>query len=643
MTGRVIDDAVLALASATLTPGANSALFWDPLQGALDSLAATWGAMITNTLGVTTQVFVIGSSESDESLWGCWKPGRSSLRWDPGLLSNPDNLVPIYLIPNLVALELPVRRALLTLVDADVVHVQRHGQSLQWRPRGYWIAGCQRSEIGQVSPHLLDRFPIRLNLPNGRCESKDGRRREVQAGLAGRQRNERIGNDATFPAGLAEAFGRRPILSDAALDQIDRRIYSSDVGTRRVDIGMRRALGLTRLAVGVARLRKDSKEVGVADVDAAAELLGLEPHRPTAILEAKQKTDSPSEDESKKSAELILQQGADPQLATDGNAAPDAPSINVEHQQQLVVKPDAAQELENAGELKVPLPPSAFPEDTAAIQRESFSLRFSALPQGRKTFPRGTIIGSLPTTELRDLALTATLIEAAKFQKLRGNAPGSGRPLKISATDLRRHRRLPEPDCLLLLVIDYTAVGELPWQRALMPYLHEAYTHRAGITIVQVGAKETADPLRATLIRARNLLSPAVALALSATPGTATPLAHGLDLAAGAIRGNLHRGRDPNIKSTVVVMTDGWGNVPLQASLTGLVSGIVNREGVNNAVEAAGRFREINRLRCVVISPTLTVYRQIPEELAAAMNAKIAYLPPLYEVLAAGSSKDDPQ
>lgn len=73
------------------------------------------------------------------------------------------NEIPLIIIPNLATLSLAAARACIMLVDANVVHLERHGQKVAWSPRYYWLAACHQEEVGSVSSHLLDRFALRLS------------------------------------------------------------------------------------------------------------------------------------------------------------------------------------------------------------------------------------------------------------------------------------------------------------------------------------------------------------------------------------------------------------------------------------------------------------------------------------------------
>jgi magnesium chelatase subunit D len=79
-------------------------------------------------------------------------------------------------IPDLTKLSLAAARACVVLMGADVAHLERHGQQANWQPNLCWLAGCASGEVGVVSPHLLDRFALRLS---GRVTKTTDRAAEI--------------------------------------------------------------------------------------------------------------------------------------------------------------------------------------------------------------------------------------------------------------------------------------------------------------------------------------------------------------------------------------------------------------------------------------------------------------------------------
>jgi magnesium chelatase subunit D len=224
---------------------------------------------------------------------------------------------------------------------------------------------------------------------------------------------------------------------------------------------------------------------------------------------------------------------------------------------------------------------------------------------------------------MHDLAVVSTILEAAKFQRIRPPLLSRQRAIRVTPDDLRGYRRLPVPEHVLALVLDYTSMTDSRWQEALVPHLEWAYVSRASICLVQVGARGAAEPLRAAQVTARNLLDPRVRAAFEESAGNATPLAHGLSLAARALQRAFQQGRARTRDGVLVVVTDGRGNVPLEASLTGTLRGRVLREGVDDAIRVAGQLAEFKALMRVVLHPRPQQYPRLPLELAEAMGAEV--------------------
>jgi magnesium chelatase subunit D len=145
--------------------------------------------------------------------------------------------------------------------------------------------------------------------------------------------------------------------------------------------------------------------------------------------------------------------------------------------------------------------------------------------------------------------------------------------------------------------------------------------------VIQVGvAENVAQPgdneLRAKIISERSILVPRVSLALEARAGRATPLAHGLELAASRLQHALQHGRSTIGKVTLVVVSDGRGNVPLAASHTGeFPAEIISRKGIEDALEIAQQISRMKRVETVILNPATEYYPELPYLLGDALNA----------------------
>jgi magnesium chelatase subunit D len=289
-----------------------------------------------------------------------------------------------------------------------------------------------------------------------------------------------------------------------------------------------------------------------------------------------------------------------------------------------------------------------YPEDTAEIERESASLRLPSRRFRAVSSGRGAIIGVEPATVPQDLALVSTLLEAAKYQKFRWKAlskkpdlpDGMQRllfktgkngynPLILQSGDLRRYRRATVPEQMLTLVLDYTCLQECNWQEALLPYLQWAYVERASVCLVQVGAVDAQDELRAEKREADNILVPHIRNRLEIERGKATPLAHGLDLALQTLRHVLQHGRSAVHQSVLVVISDGRGNVPLEASRAGRVVPPVGKRGIEDTLQVARQIEALKGVESVMLNPQPKYYADLPVKLAQALGAKIAEIPSL--------------
>lgn len=183
---------------------------------------------------------------------------------------------------------------------------------------------------------------------------------------------------------------------------------------------------------------------------------------------------------------------------------------------------------------------------------------------------------------------------------------------------------MPMPQYQLICAIDFTCLQDRLWQDALVPHLRDwAYVNRASICIIRIGAKGASEPLRSHLVTAKNLLAPEVFPSLEGESGTATPLAHGLELAGRTAKASLQHGRNQVVRVRLVVLTDGRGNIPLQASLDGVLNYPVSHEGVDDALAAAKGLAEISRLEIVLLDPQPLFHADLPDRLAKALGAVV--------------------
>jgi magnesium chelatase subunit D len=621
-----------ALLAAAITPGLRSILLYDADRVILDAVAD----MLEQALSLATSRIVVprylGSGLQEDDLWICpalsAEDGRLSVTLRPGVLGGrlDETHLPLLIIPDLAELSLAAARGGVALIGADVAHLERHGASQQWLPDGCWLAACDRAAIGKVSPHLLDRFALRLGAESRL--SLEERIEDVRRSALGKSiPTHRL--SPTTTRRLIAAAALRPEISAGTLDRV--------VDVQASGASPRRDIALSRLAVACSRLEGSDTPVEQRHVEQAALLLGMplprtnsEPPGPQVGPEG---TDA---DAAEHSSDPPVRSDESPNGVGDHAALPDDRSpvspgdvaeVDVtisERAQRAVMVSDDPEALASADlpeELAGP-----YPEDHAIKERDITALREPPTRSQAATVPRGSIVGVQQARDVRDLALINTVLTAAIWWPYRrtyaDDRPDDGR-LRLLPSDLRSYRRALAPEQLLALVIDYTCLEGWDWTASLLPFLRRAYVERAGIVLVRVGARDSANEMRADRLATRNLLDPRLDVAMAARPGRATPLAHGLFLALQALQHGLQHGEGHVRRARLVVVTDGRGNVPLELDDDLSVVRTVGRIGIENALDVAASIRAIAAIETFLVDPEPDIYPELVSELAQALGAEL--------------------
>ncbi|NEP03218.1 MAG: hypothetical protein F6K58_32185 [Symploca sp. SIO2E9] len=162
-------DFAQSLACAAICPGLRSILVFDTSAEGLQLAAQTLTQLLEVVVGHPVVSVRLGVWEAEDELWGSLglptQLEQQPFTWKPGLLTagQKHSELKLVVIPDLTKLSLAAARACVVLMGADVAHLERHGQQAHWQPNLCWLAGCASSEVGMVSPHLLDRFALRLS------------------------------------------------------------------------------------------------------------------------------------------------------------------------------------------------------------------------------------------------------------------------------------------------------------------------------------------------------------------------------------------------------------------------------------------------------------------------------------------------
>jgi magnesium chelatase subunit D len=610
----VIERVSTALACAAVDQRLAGVLFFD-LESSLHRLARWFSAKLLGE--ENPRVVPLGANLAEDPLWERLVPvpdqaperGGVEFRWAAGPLTGFDRSPIVVVIHDLAQASVPVARAAVTLLGSDVAHLERSGLSREWRPEDWWLARLHREDAHLVSPHLLDRFALRVDAARLR--------------MPGAGSQPLPDPDPVWVQAIAAARRGKPLpdFSGAAAD----RVVALRPGEAH---GARRDLALARLARAVACLAA-APEVLPGHVDSAADIVGLVmpgSARGSQTLVRPVRTESPRRWREATPADHTESRlgAAGPAGAGTGNGRVSATAGEAE-----LLPPQPA---------GLPARPAGpYPEDEAQSRRAPDPLRVG-WQRALVGPPGGYSIGTELARDTRDIAVFATLLHAAWYQRFRAGHQAGG-PLRVLRQDLRSHRRAPLPGHLLVLVLDHTSrVEDWDWYQPLAPYLRWAYVMRARVGVIEVGGQPAAgrQELRATQFRSRSMLDPRVPSALARPPGRATPLAHGLSLAAAMLRNYRQQGNWPPANAVLVVATDGRANVPLAASQSGVPPLEVGAQGITDALGEARKISALNRADRVVIDPGLRIHGHLTAQLAADLGAPLVHGTPVTDGTAPG-------
>ncbi|MFF2325354.1 MULTISPECIES: hypothetical protein [unclassified Streptomyces] len=611
------------LVCAALEPGLPGVLLFDLPPDRLTAVTDVFTGLLRMAAGdppgTPVQRSTLNAATIDEDLWLRPRVRRSpegiEFTVEPGPLTETGTGASLVVVPDLARLSVPGTRAAVQLLGADVATVEHTGFRHRWQPRTRWLAVCRTEDVERVSPHLLDRFPLRLAVP----------------GLRTAPEPEPLGPLPTAWAAALDPRSPRPPLP--LHTEVPPRVL--EMLDTRDGTGHRRTLALARTARALARLEAaEADPEGAAGHGSAPQ--GLVPHPGPHHVTARHVD---------RAARLIrlrtVHRPFDPPGPGPGPTGPDLPGPRREETEPVpgtdqdrhgalgtpVHAPGAEEPI---GAATAPLSQgrvpdrTPYPEDRAGPRADGSELRNPVpRPAGASRSGRGPVVGVRRARDLWDLAPVRTAMEAAKSRAVREDRDR----LVITPQDLRGYVRAPEPVTLLTLVLDHTCHPGWDWHPALEPFLQWAYVTRASVQVVEVGSATAADELRAESFAARSTRDPRIVAALTRPPGRATPLAHGLEQAGRALRHAFHHHRAGLVEALLVVVTDGRGNVPLAAAHRGRRpgGGPVGRAGIEDALAAAGRIGSLGRTRLhsVVVDPGRRPYTALPAELARALRGSV--------------------
>ncbi|MFD7734930.1 hypothetical protein ACFV6F_31680 [Kitasatospora phosalacinea] len=586
--------------------------------------AGTGGDGGTGTGGAGTgcaaaaPVVVLGAWTTAENLWLRTAPTAHGFALEPGALveHDHDRPPPVVLVPDLQHAPLPVVHAALALLDSDAAAQERLGHSFRWEPRARWLAALPRAAAGNLSPHLLDRFPLRADA-GGLAEALADLRTAAGPDAAGPPAATGGSMTSDALALLRAALpartwpGRSVPLSPEAVALVVAQMPGAP--------GHRRDLALARTARALAAAA-GADGVGAEHVHEAARLFGLAQSQAPAPPVATTPAPPPA-------PRLV-----DPPEPAAPTTAPAASSAGATVERSAVAAPEPRPLPAEPAPVAAALAASPYPEDDPTALPPFASLRADHRRPGTDRPTGGHRTGVRPARDLHGIALVPTLLEAAKFQAVRAPDGGPGRSaertrLTVSAADLRQYRHARDSGRTLLLVLDHSCRTGWDPAPALAPHLRWAHRQNAAVTVVEFGHRGAPTESAAERYRAASLLDPRIPASVGRAPGLASPLAHALDLVAQELRRLKRRARGGHQETVLVVVTDGRGNVPLDASLLGRVTARVAREGIIDALTAAAAVRRLAPARTVLLTPETGLYPELTHDLAESLGAELFVQP----------------
>ncbi|WP_456434436.1 ATP-binding protein [Thermosulfuriphilus sp.] len=492
---------------------------------------------------------LFGAIDLDKAL----KEGRKCLR--PGLLARANHGV-LY-IDEVNLLEDHLVAGLLNVAENGINIVERESLSLV-HPARFILIGSMNPEEGELSPQFLDRF--------GLCVSVKG---EKDPGL----RSEIIRRRLLFekdPLSFSQAYESKEAELRNRIREA-RNLYPSVAIPRHIRSfiaevcrennvpGHRADLILQTAATARAAL-EGRLEVKYEDVEAVAEMV-LRHRRREAEARSTPPKDkqeilsqaSPSKTRQDQTPDLRPEASQDrpPKEAEGEGRGEEAPHFlppqePKEHQGQ-----DSQDQVFKVGN---PFRVRSFGDQSDRRRRVARTGRRSStlnkLPRGR--FVRAVI----PKGPVRDLAIAATVRAAAIRQVSRGQGK-----LIIREEDLRQKLRKTKTGHLLLFCLDGSgSMGAearmTETKGAILSLLLSAYQHRDRVGLMIFRGQEAQLVLPPT-----NSVELAARLLETLPVGGSTPLSAALARLGELLRQKLRQ--DPDLKITVILITDGRGNVSL--------------------------------------------------------------------------------
>ena len=494
-------------------------------------LANVWpgqGKFVTLPLGATEDRVVGGLDFEKAITSGKVKP-------EPGLLAKADQGV-LYL-DEINLLDEHLAALILDAASSGWVFLEREGVSWSY-PSEFALIGTMNPEEGQLSPQLLDRFGLAV---------------QVKAEPDPALRQELIRRRLRF-----EADPR-----DFAIEWENKE--------RSLALGLKQARdGLDRVKVG-PRMRNLAGRLA-AEAGAAGQRAELSMIKAARALAALEGAEAIQWEHLREVAGMALlhrrRQMADPGKQTRKSR----PGKHYPAEQQELEKPPQVSEPEARQERGTPSPVDGEAQGQEKIHGVNSPFALSSVDPGRhggwlissgRRLKRETKDGSGRYIRAsmerlgREIALDATFRAAAPFQNQRDRSVLN---LVIHSSDIREKIKVKTTGRLVVFVVDGSgSMGSLlrmqEAKAAILSLLAEAYQKRDRVGMVSFRGYEAE-----LLLPPTNSVELANRCLEELPTGGKTPLAHGLIKAAQVVMTELRR--DPKLNPLIVLLSDGKPNIP---------------------------------------------------------------------------------
>ena len=478
-------------------------------------------------------------------------------RFEPGVLAEANRNI-LY-VDEVNLLDDHIVDVLLDAAAMGVNTVEREGVSVS-HPSRFILVGTMNPEEGELRPQLLDRF--------GLCVDVEGiRDLDQRVEISLRADAFRTG-EAAFTERWAAADQEIASRLATALAVLPRvRVETpqaqliSRICLRAHVLGHRADVVTERTTRAISAWRQHPTPTG-DDVYDAAELALA--HRAQAPIERGEEEPAAAQGEQQQqpgdpSAERVSssdQSGAD----AGEEAGSEAESTQAEGGEQAAGSDQGA----TSG--------SDRSADGVPDAEETFHIRKLELPRKRpprrqtgkravskSNDRRGRYVRAETQEHVNDLAIDATVRAAAPLQRRRGRT--RGQPLRLERSDLHQKIRERKVGNLIVFVVDASASMDAEQRMtatkgAILSLLEDAYVRRDRVAVIVFrnrSAEVVLRPTSSVQLAQRRLERMPV--------GGTTPLTHGLMAGYQVIKNEL--ARDPSMRTLLVLISDGRGNISL--------------------------------------------------------------------------------